>query len=441
MGFPFLKLLLAGIDVAVLVLVVTILASSCKTKQHGARVWATAFHVLVLCWLVLRGMFWMLAITKKEEWQSVSFGLLYWLPNPLQFGSFLLLPMAYSKVLASKEQWEARSRTVGRVYVLLVSGIVVYMVGLAMAQAARESRHFQCVTAARDSTNAPQTCYTMDLSSNAFRVTTGFCFFALAAGVAGYGLKMSKLTTSQNRAQLIYQPRALAALNCFLVAVFLSKGAYQISSVTGLWYLPDLPLKGSEDVCLLNFCVFLFWDYMPTVWLLLVMEGTTGELVGTSVVKAVFPSRILNHGDDMPNLPDYGLFREIKAAAAREAAKAERAAAGSGRRHSYTSTRPNSPKANNSWLREPSYVQHSPGAPVTRGDEYYPTSFQHIGESMSQGGGGFGGGGGVSSSNHGSHGSHDMVGSTSLGGGTASVPHGYHDGRRDRDDRDHHGGA
>lgn len=43
-------------------------------------------------------MFWMLAITKKEEWQSVSFGLLYWLPNPLQFGSFLLLPMAYSKV-------------------------------------------------------------------------------------------------------------------------------------------------------------------------------------------------------------------------------------------------------------------------------------------------------------------------------------------------------
>lgn len=34
---------------------------------------------------------------------------------------------------------------------------------------------------------------------------------------------MSKLTTSQNRAQLIYQPRALAALNCFLVAVFISK--------------------------------------------------------------------------------------------------------------------------------------------------------------------------------------------------------------------------
>lgn len=43
--------------------------------------------------------------------------------------------------------------------------------------------------------------------------------------------------------------------------------------------------QGSEDVCLLNFCVFLFWDYVPTVWLLLVMEGTTGDHVGTSVVK------------------------------------------------------------------------------------------------------------------------------------------------------------
>lgn len=47
--------------------------------------------------------------------------------------------------------------------------------------------------------------------------------------------------------------------------------------------------QGSEDVCLLNFCVFLFWDYVPTVWLLLVMEGTTGEYVGTSVVKVRHP--------------------------------------------------------------------------------------------------------------------------------------------------------
>lgn len=36
-------------------------------------------------------------------------------------------------------------------------------------------------------------------------------------------VQMSRLTASQNKAQLIYHPRALTTLNCFLVAVFLSK--------------------------------------------------------------------------------------------------------------------------------------------------------------------------------------------------------------------------
>ena len=60
------------------------------------------------------------------------------------------------------------------------------------------------------------------------------------------------------------------------------------------------PFQGSEDVCVLNFCVFLFWDYAPTVWLLLVMEGTTAEDVGTSVVKvgqSVAFSRIDKYGN------------------------------------------------------------------------------------------------------------------------------------------------
>eukprot|EP00752_Nemacystus_decipiens_P005415 g4909.t1 len=342
MGLPLLKLLLATIDVAVLCLVVALLVSNCRSKQYGVRVWSKAFHVLVFFWLILRGVFWVLAITTRQEWHSISFGLLYWLPNPLQFGSFLLLPMAYSKVLSPSNQWEARSRTVGRAYVTLVSSMLVYMVGFAVAQAVSDNRQLRCVTAGKGSEHTPQACYDMELNSQAFRVLTGFCFFALAAGVAGYGFQMSKLTTSQNRAQLIYQPRALAALNCFLVAVFLSKGAYQMSSVLRLWYLPDIPLQGSEDVCLLNFCVFLFWDYVPTVWLLLVMEGTTGEHVGTSVVKAVFPSRILsNFGDDMSNLPDYGVFREIKAAAARQAARSDRAgsrASSNGMQYSYSSS-------------------------------------------------------------------------------------------------------
>ncbi|CAM9895266.1 unnamed protein product, partial [Scytosiphon promiscuus] len=394
MAVPFLKLLLAGIDVGVLFLVAALLISNCKSKRYRSRPWATAFHLLVLGWLILRGLFWVLAITTREEWHSNRFGLLYWLPNPLQFGSFLLLPMAYSKVLSSKKEWEAKSRAVGRVYVMLVCGMLVYMVGFALAQAIRERRQFPCVTADHGSEDAPRTCYTMELDSDAFRVLTSFCFFALAFGVAGYGLKMSKLTASQNREQLIYKPRALAALNCFLVAVFLSKGAYQIFSVMGLWYLPDIPLKGSEDVCVLNFCVFMFWDYLPTVWLLLVMEDTTGDRVGKSVVKAVFPSRASDFSDDLRHLPDYGLFREIKAAAAREAARSERAGSRVSHHRSYSSslTPEHSPRvAENFASWQGPHAQGNAGS--------YANSFSSV-DNLSQGGlGGGGGGGGGGSSN------------------------------------------
>lgn len=50
--------------------------------------------------------------------------------------------------------------------------------------------HAQCVTADQDAEDAPQTCYGMETTSAAFRVLTGFCFFALAAAVAGYGFKV-----------------------------------------------------------------------------------------------------------------------------------------------------------------------------------------------------------------------------------------------------------
>ncbi len=49
----------------------------------------------------------------------------------------------------------------------------------------------QCVTADKDgSVDAPQTCYYMELNSDAFRVLTALCFFGLAAGVAVYGFQV-----------------------------------------------------------------------------------------------------------------------------------------------------------------------------------------------------------------------------------------------------------
>ena len=40
----------------------------------------------------------MSTITAGDKWEANVFYLLYWLPNPLQFGSFLILPLFYSQV-------------------------------------------------------------------------------------------------------------------------------------------------------------------------------------------------------------------------------------------------------------------------------------------------------------------------------------------------------
>ena len=47
---------------------------------------------------ILRGIFWIMTIMTEERWHGDMFYLLYWLPNPLQFGSFSLLPLFYSQV-------------------------------------------------------------------------------------------------------------------------------------------------------------------------------------------------------------------------------------------------------------------------------------------------------------------------------------------------------
>lgn len=59
-------------------------------------------RIFVLCLLacsqILRGIFWVLTITTGDQWRAQVFYLLYWLPNPLQFASFLLLPLFYTQV-------------------------------------------------------------------------------------------------------------------------------------------------------------------------------------------------------------------------------------------------------------------------------------------------------------------------------------------------------
>ena len=47
--------------------------------------------------------------------------------------------------------------------------------------------------------------------------------------------------------------------------------------------------QGAEDVCFLNFVVFVVWDYAPALWILLTMTTSVGVnrggYAGSAVVK------------------------------------------------------------------------------------------------------------------------------------------------------------
>ncbi|KAG5190469.1 hypothetical protein JKP88DRAFT_266933 [Tribonema minus] len=336
---PLLKLLLASLNMAVLCLVMALLVSQCSAND--IRSWGTAFHILALLWLLLRGAFWTLTITTDGIHSASAFYLLYWAPNPLQFANFLLLPLFYGQVVSTRRKWATQWRYIRPVYIAITTSMVVFMAITAIISAVEEHLEYKCL-----SEDSKRDCYHPPYQAEGFRVVTTFCFFALAVIVAAYGIQMARLQESQHRRFLIYEPRALAILNSVLFSVFLSKGIYQLCSTLNIWYLPNIPLQGDEDISPLNFIVFCWWDYLPTVLLLLVVTnrgrgaGTTGAPAGGGGGGGGARSLLAtSHAKRLPQaLPDYGLFREIKIEAMRTGAAGSSGSDGRGGHSPFGST-------------------------------------------------------------------------------------------------------
>ncbi|CAM9338077.1 unnamed protein product, partial [Chrysoparadoxa australica] len=266
----------------------------------GAKMksWAVTFHALSFTWLVLRWIFWTLTFS-SIDFNSLSLYLLYWIPNPLQFATFLLLPLFYSQVVTKRKTWESQWWIIRAVYVIVTSSLVGFMVAWGIKTAIQERQEYLCISLQH------HRCYRFEDTPkrNYFRTISTTLFFALAAIVAGFSVKMSRLEAWQNHRYLIYQPRVLAALNSLLFTVFLSKGCYQLVATMGIWYLPDIPLQKNEDIDALTFCAFVVWDYLPTVLLLLCVHQR-GGIRRDSERKIKFSNQ--------PHIPDYGIFRQIK---------------------------------------------------------------------------------------------------------------------------------
>lgn len=57
------------------------------------------FYILSFGWLLLRGIFWVLTLTSTTQWGAFMFYMLYWVPVPMEFGSFMLVPLYFAHLL------------------------------------------------------------------------------------------------------------------------------------------------------------------------------------------------------------------------------------------------------------------------------------------------------------------------------------------------------
>lgn len=240
---PF-KDLLTAVNLTLLAAVLALVIGH-HQRRDNKRSWAFAFLLLCLCWLAFRQAFWVLCLMTYRPWGAGIFYLVYWLPHPLQFAMFLLLPLFYAEVLSKLGRWHAwigtgeamgaRWRLVRNVYIFINACMVVYMMGCVIAAESLEKEQFRCLNlnerwrdekryheiskqskhhrltqggvsfpirsddaafdddADDDGEAAHEECLSIALSTGPVRLLTAWCFLFLAAVILAYGVKVRSM--------------------------------------------------------------------------------------------------------------------------------------------------------------------------------------------------------------------------------------------------------
>lgn len=119
---PF-KLILIITNFAILSFLVLLMIDH-YNSQYNRKSFAFIFHLLCFIWLCIRGVFWLSTIT-ISGWTSLNYYFLYWMPIPLEFGSFLLLPLYFAHVLYPNElksYWGVLRLT----YIIVIIGLLTF---------------------------------------------------------------------------------------------------------------------------------------------------------------------------------------------------------------------------------------------------------------------------------------------------------------------------
>jgi len=332
---PPLKSILFLLSLLLLLLFIYLTYSS-HIRDYNPTSWSRYFHILSISWLLLRTSFWLLTLTNNNTWNPAVFYLLYYLPNPLQFASFVLLPLFYAQVL-HRRKWRVAWGWIRGIYLIWFGGTVSFMIVFSVLAALQSSspsdgdgedpygsRYIDSgFVDVLDRGGDKKSDDEMDENPTyLFRIIISFSFFVLSVTIAYYALKTRGKRRWQRQNSIGVSPRALFYINGVLFLIFGSRAVYQLGQVLRLWSLPALNLLPSKDVKPVIFLVFVLWDYLPTILVLgTVMSGKGEEFEG---IKSLLyrgmkggetrqhRGKSLGSQGGKRNIPTYGVFALIE---------------------------------------------------------------------------------------------------------------------------------
>ncbi len=264
--------------------------------------WSTVFHLLCVTWLSIRGVFWLYTLVSTQEWNNMTFHILYWLPNAFEFAAFAIIPMFFAQILYA-ETWRRYWSYIKPTYVLMIFTICILQIGWGII--AGLSTHCKGTLAGMDPVainSAPQgvasasgdieghqqyhhtsseyydpseeasqdtACMRLEYSAAASRFVAFILFFGLAVMQAIYGFHISNMPASTYKQYFNNNITFMNFVNSCLLFCFLSRAIYILCTLYGFRLLPAIPLQGHDDIHWSLFLFFEIWDYIPTTLLVL----------------------------------------------------------------------------------------------------------------------------------------------------------------------------
>jgi len=145
--FLLFKTLMFSINLGILAYLSIVLKRHYQAS-YSMHSWSAIFHILCICWLALRLTFWAYTLLSTSQWYTVTFHLLYWLPNSFEFGAFACLPVFYVQLIQTSD-WQYGT-VLKPVYISIIAGLCILQIFWAFLAGTHDGADCQFLSAGVD---------------------------------------------------------------------------------------------------------------------------------------------------------------------------------------------------------------------------------------------------------------------------------------------------